>query len=203
MINKNFQKIIAIGLLSALSLLVFACQPSTPTPKAGGAQTPTEAYKMLYAAVKAKNTEDIKKMMTGATLSLAEMQASQTKQTPEQVLANGFTETMFAASLPNIRDERVKENFGAIEVWNEKRRVWEDLPFIKEGDGWKLAVGDIFKGTYESPGKGQDFREKEAANIADPSRQAVIGANVNSAAVNTNAPQPPAVIKKGKEEEKK
>lgn len=203
MINKNIQKIIAVGLFSALSMLVFACQ--TATQQVGGAQTPTEAYKMLYAAVKSKNTEEIKKMMTGSTIALAEMQASRSNQPIEKVFSNGFTETTLSASLPQIRDERVKDNFGAVEVWNEKSRTWEDLPFMKEEGGWKLAVGDIFKGTYESPGRAQSFREKEAANLADPNRQAIPMANTNLSEVNVNKsnPQPPAPSKKEKEAEKK
>jgi hypothetical protein len=202
MMNKNFIKIVAVFAFAALSLMIFACGSSSPTPT-GSAQTPTEAYKMLFAAVKSKNTEEIKKMLSANTQMLGEFQASRSNQPLEKVFANGFTETTFSANLPQIRDERVSENFGAVEVWNEKSRVWEDLPFIKEDGVWKLAVGDIFKGTYESPGRPQSFRESEAANIADPSRQAVQNANVNMTITNKNNPQPPPPSKKDREAEKK
>lgn len=201
MINANIQKIIALALFSVFSLLAFACGNSAP--KVGSAQTPTEAYKMLFTAVKSKNNDEIKKMLSKNTLNLAEFQASRTNQPIEKVYANGFTETTMQASLPQIRDERVNENFGAVEVWNEKSRKWEDLPFIKEDDGWKVAVGDIFKGNYQSPGKSQSFRENEAANIADPNRQAIQQPNVNMNAVNKNVQQPPMPSKKDREAEKK
>lgn len=202
MINANIQKIIALGLFSVISLLSFACGSST-APKVGGAQSPTEAYKMLYTAVKNKNMDEIKKMVSGNTQTLAEFQASRSNQPIEKVYANGFTETTLQASLPQIRDERVQDNYGAVEVWNEKSRTWEDLPFIKEDDGWKLAVGDIFKGNYQSPGKSQSFREREAANLSDPSRQAIQQPNVNMNAVNKNVQQPPMPSKKDREAEKK
>jgi hypothetical protein len=205
MMNKNFIKIVAVFAFAALSLTVAACRSSSSstTPASGNAQTPTDAYKMLFAAVKSKNTEEIKKMLSANTQMLAEFQASRSNQPLEKVYANGFTETTFSANLPQIRDERVNENFGAVEVWNEKSRRWEDLPFIKEDGAWKLAVGDIFKGNYESPGKSQSFREQEAANVADPSRQAIQNANVNMTITNKNAPQPPPPSKKDREAEKK
>ena len=69
---------------------------------------------------------------------------------------------------------------GALEVWNSKDKVWEDLPFIREDGAWKLAVGDIFAGTYESPGKGRDQKEKEAANAqAGPPAPGAPGPNMN------------------------
>ena len=137
--------------------------PTDPV-NVGNAQTPTDAYIMLYKAVKAKQTDAIKKMMSQKTVGFAEGVAGQQKKPVEQVYENGFTATTFAPEMPQMRDERVKENMGALEVWNEKDKKWEDLPFIKEDDGWKLAVGDIFAGTYQKPAKGQAQIEDEASN---------------------------------------
>ena len=53
---------------------------------------------------------------------------------------------------------------GAIEVYNAKDRVWEDLPFIREDGVWKLAIGDMFAGSYQTPGKSESQKEQEAAN---------------------------------------
>jgi hypothetical protein len=126
--------------------------------------SPTGAYKRLYAAVKAKNTEAIKQQFTKSSVDFGAMFAERSGKTLEQAYENGFTATTFSPTLPEIRDERIKDNMGAVEVWNSKDKVWEDLPFIYEDGAWKLAVGDIFAGTYQSPGKGRDQLEKEAAN---------------------------------------
>lgn len=88
------------------------------------------------------------------TLTLAQGMASQQKTTIEDAIRNGFTATTFADTLPEIRDERIKENMGAIEVWNAKDNKWDDLPFIYEDGGWRLAIGDIFSGAYEKPSQG-------------------------------------------------
>ena len=132
----------------------------------GSAKSPTEAYKMLYAAVKTKKPENIKAMMSENSLGFAEFVAGQQKKTVEEVLANGFTATTFQENLPPMRDERIKENFGALEVQN-KEKVWEDLPFVLENGSWKLAIGDMFKGTYQKPAPGQSVKEQEAANAVN------------------------------------
>lgn len=171
---------LAVFLLSIFILTAFSCKgkegggnvnsqkTTTTTANVGGAQTPTEAYTMLYSAVKSKQTDAIKKMMTQKTLGFAEGVAAQQKKPIEAVYENGFTATTFAATMPQMRDERVKDNMGALEVWSEKDKKWEDLPFIKEDDGWKLAIGDIFAGTYQKPAKGQAEIEEQATNKLVP-----------------------------------
>lgn len=155
--------------------------------------TPTGAYKRLYAAVKAKNTEAIKKELTKSSVDFGGMFAQRSGKTLDQAYENGFTATTFSPTLPEIRDERIKDNMGAIEVWNSKDHVWEDLPFIYEDGAWKLAVGDLFAGTYQSPGKGRDLIEKEAANAQKNSAIQVAPAPnmnvkpVNPMNTNTNA----------------
>ena len=52
------------------------------------------------------------------------------------------------------------------------------FPFVNEGGSWKLAIGEMFAGTFKSPGKGRDQKEKEAANAANPVNN-MIPVNVN------------------------
>lgn len=160
---------------------VAACGNSSSTGvDGGGSDTPTNAYKALFAAVKSKDTEAIKQAMTKKTQEFAQFSADRQKATLEKVLANGFTKTTFAETLPEIRDERVSENMGAIEVWNAEDKIWEDLPFIKEDGVWKLAVGELFDGSFKSPGKGRAKKEAEAANLMNtpvPAGNNLAGAN--------------------------
>lgn len=128
------------------------------------ADSPTNAYKKLYAAVKSKNTEDIKAVLSKKSQDFGQMAAQRQNVPIEKVFENGFTATTFAEKLPEIRDERVKGDFGAVEVWNSKESKWEDLGFVKEDGAWKLAIGEMFGGSFKSPGKGRDTLEKEAAN---------------------------------------
>jgi hypothetical protein len=152
---------------------------STNTGASGtGGESPTDAYKKLYAAVKAKDNEAIKSVMTKGSLDFAKANAGRTNQTLEQILANGFTATTFSPTLPQIRDERINGDMGAVEVFNSKDNRWEDLPFIREDGTWKLAIGEAWFGKFTSPGKGQAAKEAEAAN-AMSNNMVPVSPNVN------------------------
>lgn len=196
------KKILTIAIFSIFALTIISCdkqqaknsaaQNQTSSPvEVGGAQTPTDAYTMLYKAVKSKQTAAIKKMMSQKTVGFAEGVAGQQKKPVETVFENGFTATTFAATIPQMRDERIKDNMGALEVWNEKDKKWEDLPFIKEDDGWKLAIGDIFAGSYQKPAKGQSQIEDEASNV---NKMIPYDGNMNTAPP-SNATAPPPIQK--------
>lgn len=165
MIVKNFRKVILVISLSIFAILIISsCRSSEQSPNTDRQGQVIEAYKKFYAAVKSKDAEQIKQMMSKNSLSFAEFAASQQKKPLEEVLKNGFTATTFSETLPEIRDERIKDNFGAVEVWNAQDQRWEDLPFIWENGSWKFAMGDDFKGSFKSPGKGLARREQEASN---------------------------------------
>lgn len=174
-------KIIACFLAFSGLALAMSCGNSpavSPTGDASGGDSPTAAYKRLYAAVKSKDTEAIKKEMSEKTKAFAESVAARQNSKIEKVFENGFTATTFAESLPEIRDERISGEFGAVEVYNSKDKRWEDLPFVNENGTWKLAIGEMFAGTFKSPGKGRDQKEKEAANAMNPTNN-MIPMNVN------------------------
>jgi hypothetical protein len=157
------QRIFLLMIAFALVAGAIACGSlGSAVPDTG--DNPTNAYKKLYAAVKSKNTEDIKANLSKKTQDFAQMAAQRQNSPIEKVFENGFTATTFAEKLPEIRDERIDGDFGAVEVWNSKESHWEDLGFVKEDGRWKLAIGEMFAGTFKSPGKGRDAREKEAAN---------------------------------------
>lgn len=159
------RKILALTLLLAVASII-ACNGSKAEQQLQNpGDTPTEAYKRLFAAVKSKNTDAIRKEMSARTQEFAKSVAARQNKTEPEVLSNGFTATTFSPTLPEMRDERVKDRMGAVEVWNSKDNRWEDIPFVREQDGWKLAVGDLFAGTYKQPGKGLDVRQREASNM--------------------------------------
>jgi len=179
--------------LTLTAFLINACKggsANSVSTSGGGGGSPTEAYKNLFAAVKSKNTADIKKQMSKASLQFAEMAAGQQNKSVDQVLENGFLASTQSPSLPPIRDERVSGNMGAIEVWDSKNSRWEDDPFVLEDGAWKLAVGNMFQGSWKSPGKGQSAREMEAANAAGNNMiPAVPNSNVNFNAIKPIKPK--------------
>ncbi len=175
---------VALGLMA----VGFACSGGTAAPGSSG-DSPTEAYKRLFAAVKSKDTEAIKATMTTKSHDFAKMAAERNNTPIEKVFENGFTATTFSEKLPEIRDQRIKDTYGSVEVYNSKDSRWEDLPFINDNGTWKFAIGELFGGSFVSPGKGRDTIEKEAANATNGGP--VAGAPpTNSTVVNTNGVVP-------------
>jgi CubicO group peptidase (beta-lactamase class C family) len=127
--------------------------------------SPEEAYAQLFKAVKSQITRDIVGFISVKSLELGSTVASRNNTPIEKVFENGFTATTFAPSMPAMRDIRIKDGFASIEVFNAKEDKWEDLPFVFENGGWRLAVGDIFAGTFRSPGKSKAQIEREAALV--------------------------------------
>jgi hypothetical protein len=181
------------SLLTALLGIILACQPGTNSNGGGTAGTngsPTEAYKQLYAAVKSKDVEKIKAMMSKSSQAFAQMVAARQNSPIEKVFENGFTATTFSETLPEIRDERINGEYGAVEVWNSKDKRWEDLGFVYEDGGWKLAIGEMFGGTFKSPGPGRAFKEQEAANLANGNNMInALPTNVNNSNVKMIIPK--------------
>jgi hypothetical protein len=121
--------------------------------------------------------------MSKNSMAFAEFAAQTQKKTVEEVIKNGFTASTFADSMPEMRDERIKDEFGALEVWNAKDKIWEDLPFIKEDGEWKFAMGDAFKGSYQKPALGQAVREQMEANEKNPNLVPQQPPNMNGIAI--------------------
>ena len=150
--------------LLLLGLYVVSCE--TEKSAEGKAKTPTEAFEQLFAAVRSKDTERIKKVMSKATLNFAEGVAAQRKVPLSKILENGLYRSTMTEKLPAMRDERIKDKWGAVEVFSKKDNRWEDVRFVLEDGGWKIAVGELFGGSYKSPGKSRTIRERENANAA-------------------------------------
>ena len=178
MMFGHFRKFVFVLLIFSISFLFVSCKQESGSV--------TQAYTKLYNAVKSKDTEKIKQSVSRATKGLAETAAMQQNKPLSEVFANGFTATTFADSLPEIRDEKVQGNFGQIEVYSQKDKRWETLPFVLEDGEWKLAVGDLFAGTFQSPGKSQSQLEMENSNSQ---KLIPYGQNANG---NFNGGKPPA-----------
>jgi hypothetical protein len=172
--------VLQLSKLCCFSLLGLAILAACGGPVKPAADSPSEAYKRLFAAVKNKDTEAVKKELSKKSLGLAEMSAQRFNKSLAQSIENGLTATTFSDTLPSLRDERIKDNMGAVEIWNSKDNKWEDVPFIFEDGAWKLAIGDGFAGSWQSPGPGRDRREKEAANAIFNNNVVIPGNTVNA-----------------------
>jgi hypothetical protein len=178
--------------LFAFIIVTFSCggSQSQSNTSGGGGDSPTDAYKKLYNAVKSKDIETIKGLLSKKSLELGKFGGERNKKPESTWYENGMTSTTFSNSLPTMRDERINGDMGALEVWNSRDSKWDDIPFIKEDGTWKLAFGDIWANTWTSPGKGRALLEKEAANAVSNNNMPVASVNTNNIpVVNAMPPQ--------------
>ncbi len=182
------RNIISLAILFVVISSIIACSDSGPNIQSG---SPMEAYQNLFKAVKSKDTEAIKATMTKATQGFVATAAKQNGKQESEVYANGLTATTMSDKMPEMRDERIKDDFAGVEVWNSRDKRWEDLPFAKEDGQWKLAVGELFSGTFVSPGAGRAKKEAEAANIANGNSMIRIDPKSNSNVDNSIVETPP------------
>lgn len=186
------RNIIRLAILFVVIPSIIACSDSGPNIQSG---SPMEAYQNLFKAVKSKDTEAIKATMTKATQGFVATAAKQNGKQESEVYANGLTATTMSDKMPEMRDERIKDDFAGVEVWNSRDKRWEDLPFAKEDGQWKLAVGELFSGTFVSPGAGRAKKEAEAANITNGNSMIRIDPKSNSNVDNSIVETPPPVNK--------
>lgn len=178
MLMKSFAALIIFAAIAFSSACSSADkQAETGKLPVGNAASPTEAYTMLFSAVKSKDPEKIKAMLSEATLKFAEGQSKMSSQSVNEVIRNGFSAATLGEKLPQIRDEQVKDSFGMIEVFNQKEKKWEMMPFIQENGSWKVAVGEAFNNTWTPPGQAQTDRERTNSNTNVP--QMLPGANID------------------------
>ena len=180
--------LVLLSITTLTAIISLGCGGGSTT----GNDTPTEAYKRLFAAVKSRDTEAIKQQLSKKTIELGVMSSQRFNKPLASAYENGFTATTFSENLPTIRDERIKDDMGAVEVWNAKDSKWEDLPFIYEEGRWKLAIGDAFAGAYRSPGKGRSLTEAEVANAVSNRTVRVPTNGASNKVANGNNAQPVA-----------
>jgi hypothetical protein len=142
------QTIFYILIIVALSINVFS--QSEPSQEPNSAGRLTEAYEKLFFTVKSKNTDEIKQNMSKKTIEFCEQMAERKKEPVANVYRNGLPSTTFSEDLPRMKNERIENGFGALEVERTEGK-WKDLPFVFEDGSWKLAIGEIFSKTYKKP----------------------------------------------------
>lgn len=133
------------------------------------AANPTAAYIALFEAVKKKETLAIKCQMSKQTLELANFMSQTYKKPLEKVLENGMSESTMQPTLPQIQNENIKGEQGTVDV-KRANGTWEQVPFIKEDGTWKLAFGEVMKGTMSitQPGANNPTLNQPAPNAPNP-----------------------------------
>jgi hypothetical protein len=122
---------IALALLAALMPGAVACkkQPQYATPAA--------SFTAFFEASKTGDVATIKRTMSKRGLELSQSLADEQKVTLDQYLKKYPVDP--AATLPEMRNEKINGDSATLEIKGKKTGNWETWNFVKEDGGWKIA----------------------------------------------------------------
>jgi hypothetical protein len=110
-------------------LLIAACSSREPA-------TPIETFKTYVKALKSKDTNAIKTLLSEATLSMHEEQAQAQNTTVDEIIQR---ETLIGTNQTTVefRNENIDGERATLEVKNSYG-IWEKVPFVFEKSQWRI-----------------------------------------------------------------
>ena len=116
-------------------------QPSPTATTPTSASTPTEAFNTYYDAIKRKDVNAFKNLLSKGTLEMLEEQAKRQNKTIDAALNDGIVEASkeVPATVPPTRNEKVDGDKATLEVNDEKKGKWETLHFVRDAGQWKIS----------------------------------------------------------------
>ena len=117
------------SLVFLLAAMVFACGPS-------GAGTPLETFKTYTKAIKKKDVEAMKVLLSDATLKMHEQEAKAQGVSVDEIVKR---ETLFGENQTTVeyRDEKIDGDKATLQV-KTQYGSWETVPFVREDGVWKI-----------------------------------------------------------------
>jgi hypothetical protein len=116
-------------------------KPTATTTTSSGADTPTDAFKAYYNAIKNKDSETVKALFSKSTLKSLEDKAKAMNKSADDIFKDGLESASkeIPAALPETRNEKIDGDHATLEVKDEKKDSWDTINFIKEDGQWKIS----------------------------------------------------------------
>lgn len=139
--------------------LMFACS--------GGVKpsTPLETLKAYTQAIKRKDTTEMKVLLSGASIKMAEQEARAQNRSLDEIVKN---ETLFNETQTQLkfRNEKIDGERATIEVENSFG-TWDTVPFVREDGAWKIDKKNLADKMLEQ----NDEDNKKLDDIINQGRQ--------------------------------
>lgn len=115
-------------LIFSLTACLFACEQKPATP--------LETFKTYTKAIKKKDTETMKLLLSDESIKAQERDAKAQNLTLDEILGR---ETLFNANQKSVeyRDEKIDGDKATLQV-KDSAGSWEAVPFVREGGVWKI-----------------------------------------------------------------
>ncbi len=116
-------------LIFSFAAFVISCGEQQPA-------TPLETYKTYTKAIKKKDTETMKLLLSEASMKMNEQEAKAQGVSVDEVVKR---ETLFIESQRSVeyRDEKIEGDKATLQVKNSFGS-WETVPFVREEGVWKI-----------------------------------------------------------------
>ena len=141
-------------LLVSLIFSAITCQQAKPETA-----SPSAVLKTFIEAKLKKDAETIKKTLSADSLRLYNDLALQ-QNVPVNSLLTDNTGSVLT-EVPPMRNEKIEGETASVEAQVPQTGVWQKFPFVKETDGWKIAMDKI---VIESIKKGQEKVDETLKN---------------------------------------
>ncbi len=127
--------------------------------------SPIETFKTYTKAIKQKDVETMKLLLSEATMKMNELEAQARGVSVDEVVRN---ETLFSEHQRTVkwRNEKINGDLATLEVENAMGQ-WETVPFILERGAWKIDKKGYAQRLMEEATKSS----QELDSIIDQSRQ--------------------------------
>ncbi|HMQ04909.1 MAG TPA: DUF4878 domain-containing protein [Pyrinomonadaceae bacterium] len=154
---KNVLTGFAIPLLTTI---LISCSGAQREPA-----SPIETFKTYTKAIKQKDVETMKLLLSEATMKMNELEAQARGVSVDEVVRN---ETLFSETQKTVRwkNEKINGDLATLEVENAMG-MWETVPFVLENGAWKIDKKGFAQRLMEEANKSS----QELDNLIDQSRQ--------------------------------
>jgi DNA-binding transcriptional regulator GbsR (MarR family) len=145
-------------LIFAVAVFSFSCAEENPS-------TPFETFKTYTKAVKRKDIEAMKSLLSDASIKMHEQEAKAQNSNLEEIVKR---QTLFGENQTELkyRNEKIEGDRATLEIMNAYS-MWQKVPFIKENGVWKIDN----QGFADQMMQEIDQKNKELDNIINQGKQ--------------------------------
>lgn len=173
-------KIYKIIITVLCTLFVINCN-SKPAPQPGG---PTEILNTFVEASKTKDIETMKRALSKGTMNLIEQSAQKQNTSVDELLKN--EQGTLVRELPETRNEKIDGDMATLEVKNVETGEFDEIPFVKEGGAWRLALDEIVEEINDEETGAPTVENTSNSNASKAGRDMQPNAAANKPGTNKN-----------------
>jgi hypothetical protein len=135
-------------------------------------------------ASKTKDVETMKRALSKGTMSLIEQSAQKQNTSVDELLKN--EEGTLVRELPETRKEKIEGDVATLEVKNVETGEFDEIPFIKEGGAWRLALDEVVREINDEETSAPAVEDTSNSNTSKPGGDTQPNATTNKPGTSKN-----------------